>query len=309
MHPTTPSKPSAGLLPVLCLLTTATLWGLSWYPLRIAEQAGVAGVWTVLLVFGTAGSVGFIVFIKHLPQFLRAPWLLVMMALANAWCNIAFVLAILEGNVVRVILLFYLSPVWTTLLGRLVLGERLSRLALITLVVAMIGAMIMLWDPSLGFPWPQDGSDWLAISSGLAFSIANVMVRTLQNVSVQMKTLSVWIGVAAVAAVWILLAHIPVPAVAASVFGWTMTIGMTMIMIMTITVQYGVTHMPVHRSAVILLFELVAATVSSQLLSDEVIQLKEWLGGVLIIVGAYLSARSYMDHVLEEELPEAGDKS
>ena len=59
--------------------------------------------------------------------------------------------------------------------------------------------------------------------------------------------------------------------------------------------------MPVYRSAVILLFELVAAAISSQILTDEIIHLKEWVGGTFIIVAAYVSARSFMEHVEEEE--------
>jgi drug/metabolite transporter (DMT)-like permease len=61
-----------------------------------------------------------------------------------------------------------------------------------------------------------------------------------------------------------------------------------------VAVQYGVTHMPVYRSAVILLFELVAAAVSTQWLSSEIIEPAEWLGGALILTAAYLSARSLM---------------
>jgi drug/metabolite transporter (DMT)-like permease len=61
---------------------------------------------------------------------------------------------------------------------------------------------------------------------------------------------------------------------------------------MTVLVQYGVTHLPVHRSAVLALIELVAGAVSQQLLTDEAVSAHEWLGGALILVGAYLSARA-----------------
>jgi drug/metabolite transporter (DMT)-like permease len=59
---------------------------------------------------------------------------------------------------------------------------------------------------------------------------------------------------------------------------------------MTVAVQYGVSHMPVHRSAVILLFELVIGAVSSLLLTDEVVLIREWVGGIMIITAAYLAA-------------------
>ena len=48
---------------------------------------------------------------------------------------------------------------------------------------------------------------------------------------------------------------------------------------MTWAVQYGVTHMPVYRSSVLLIFELVAGAILSQLLTDEIVLAKEWVGG------------------------------
>ena len=68
-------------------------------------------------------------------------------------------------------------------------------------------------------------------------------------------------------------------------------LGVVGILCMTALVQHGVTHMPVHRSAVISLIELVAGAVSQQLLTDEVVTVREWVGGALIVLGAYLSAR------------------
>lgn len=297
------SKPTSSIVPVLCLLVTATLWGLSWYPLRIGESFGIQGVWLSLLAYGTASVVGLVILFKDLKDIGRAPGALLLIGLANAWCNIAFILAVLDGNVVRVVLLFYLSPLWSTLMGWLILGERLSKTAVATLFLAMVGAVIMLWDVSMGMPWPAETSDWLAISSGMAFSIANISVRNLQHVSVKVKAMSIWFGVTLVALVWVWIVGIPAPDISFKVAGWTMFIGAIMIFIMTFTVQYGVTHMPVYRSAVILLFELVAATISSQLLTEEVVQLKEWIGGTFIIFAAYVSARSFMEHAEQEERP------
>jgi len=68
-------------------------------------------------------------------------------------------------------------------------------------------------------------------------------------------------------------------------------IGLLGITVMTLTVVYGVSHMPIHRSAIILLFEIIVGAVSSQLLTNEVISLHEWLGGALVMLAAFLSAK------------------
>ena len=294
MHSDSASKHSASLWPVFSLLITATLWGISWYPLRLAESYGISGLWTSLIIYSAALSCGVLVFWRKLGEFRQQPFLLSAIAITNGWLNISFILAVIDGNVVRVVLLFYLSPLWSTLLGWIVLKEQLTRWSIATLAVAMIGAMIMLWDLELGFPWPQDYTDWLAITSGMAFSLSNVLVRKLQQISVRVKTISAWFGVTLIAAIWIILTDAATPQVDTQIWIGTTLIGCALIIIMTSTVVYGVTHMPVYRSAVILLFQLVAAAVSAQWLTDEVISGKEWLGGSMIVLAGYLSARALM---------------
>jgi drug/metabolite transporter (DMT)-like permease len=202
----------------------------------------------------------------------------------------------------RVLLLFYLSPLWATLLAWLILKEHMSRLAVLTLIIAMTGAIVMLWDPAIGRPWPSDKADWLAISSGMAFALANVSVRGTQAVSIPVKNLFSWIGVSVLAIVWIGLSGEPVPTASHNVILWTLLLGPLVVFVMTFTVQYGVTKLPVYRSAVILLFELVAGAVSSQLLTNEVMKLNEWIGGGFIVLAAYLSARAYVHHPEEAKL-------
>jgi drug/metabolite transporter (DMT)-like permease len=286
-----PSKFLTNVWPILCLLFAATMWGIIWYPLRLLEQAGLHGLWVTFVIYLTALLVGLFPAFSRRQEMALHPWLLLLMALANGWCNVSFILAIIDGHVVRVMLLFYLSPLWVTILGWILLGETVSRFSVGILVLAMIGALIMLWDPQLGYPWPQDATDWLAISSGFTFALANVFTRKAQALSVRVKASFAWLGVSTVALVWIGLSGEPVPQISPASLGGALLLGMFGIYLMTLAVFYGVTHMPVHRSAVILLFELVAGAVSAQWLANEMILPREWIGGSLIILAAYLSSR------------------
>jgi drug/metabolite transporter (DMT)-like permease len=279
------------LVPVLVLLWAASFWGTVWYPLRLLEAAGLSGLWTTWVIFAAAAVPGIWLTWSSRHELRQQPGLLLLIALANGWLNTAFVLAILDGNVVRVLLLFYLSPLWSTLLAWWWLGERPSPYGLATLVLAMIGALFMLWNPALGFPWPQDQADWLAISSGMGFSFSNVAVRHLRHLSGPLKAAVSWWGVVVVAGVWLLLAQLPLPQVSALAWGGALALGLLGIFSATLAVVYGVEKMPVHRSATILLFELVAGAVSSQWLTDEVVTALEWFGGGLIVLAAYLASR------------------
>jgi drug/metabolite transporter (DMT)-like permease len=61
-------------------------------------------------------------------------------------------------------------------------------------------------------------------------------------------------------------------------------------LVMTYAAQYGVTHLPVHRSAVIFLFEIVAGAVSAALLTNELVTPGEWAGGLLVVLAAWITA-------------------
>jgi len=282
------------ILPVLSLLLTASLWGLVWYPLRLLEEQGLSGLWVTLSSYGAALALGLVWLWRSRSDWQYKPLVLGMMVLAVGWCNVAFVLAVLEGTVLRVLLLFYLSPLWALLLGWVLLKEHPGSAGLPVFVLAFAGAITMLWDPDMGMPWPRDRADWLAVSSGFAFSFANVMVRKSQRISMQTKSAASWLGVVLVAGIWILIVQEPFPLVQASTWLAAALLGWFGFVIMTVTVIYGVSHMPVHRSAVILLFELVVGAVSSLILTDERVLLQEWLGGALIIMAAYGAAHAHI---------------
>ena len=285
------SKQDNPLLPVLSLLFSATLWGLVWYPLRLLEEQGLTGLWSAMISYG-AILVAFSWVLLRDRQSLAANIVpLVLMGLSAGWCNVAFIMAVLDGNVVRVLLLFYLSPFWAVCLGWFMLDERLDGKSLLVFAVAVTGAVIMLWNEAVGVPWPKDEADWLAVSSGFAFALSNVYVRRTQNVSVLLKSTASWSGVVIVAGSWIMLSQAGLPGVTGGVVLAAVVLGLCGFLVMTLSVLYGVTRMPVHRSAVILLFELVVGAVSALLLTDEVVLLREWIGGAMIVSAAYLAAR------------------
>ncbi len=298
-HTEMSSKSKNQVLPILALLAAATLWGVFWYPLRYLESVGVVGLWACVLIY--AGTLVVAVpFAWRRRHELRANLLfLLMLGMASAWCNVTFFLAVIEGNVVRVILLFYLSPIWTVFLAKWLLHENISTKSWALLVMAMLGAVVMLFDPELGSLWPQGYADYLAISSGMAFALTNVLTRKGRGISVEAKTSVTWFGAALLSAAWLLLVGYPAPQVSYAVIAFALTLGALAVVVMTIFVLYGVSKLPAHRSAVILLFELIAGAVSAQLLTEEVIRVNEWVGGGLILCAAWFAARQPEKHCVK----------
>lgn len=285
------SKPSLHNFPaIFALLLAATLWGLVWYPLRVLEDAGLNGLWTSLLIYAAALLVAIPYIVRQRAYLGAQPVLFLLIALFSGWTNIAFILSVIEGNVVRVVLLFYLSPLWATLFARIFLGEKLTPRALLMLGVAMSGAILMLWKPEQAGGWLFTTADWLALSAGMGFAATNVSVRYAHEMPIGLKSSATWLGVCILAVIWLWLGDARLPEVGSEVLIWTFVLGGIAMMVMTITVQYGVTHMPVQRSAVILLFELIVVAVSAQILTNEAVSPMEWVGGGFIMAASLLAA-------------------
>jgi drug/metabolite transporter (DMT)-like permease len=214
------------------------------------------------------------------------------MGAAIGWSNLAYVLGVLEGEVMRVLLLFYLAPLWTVPIARVLLHEKLERTGLAVMLLAFVGAMTMLWHPRLGFPWPANRAEWLGMAAGLLFALGNVLVRKLRHMSDAEKSIVIWAGVTFAG-----LVHLPQSAVSFTQFRealtvcWPIVAGIGLALVaMSYALQYGLSRLPANRAIVILLSELVVAAIAAYFLAGETLRLQDWIGGALIVAATVLSA-------------------
>lgn len=275
------------------LLTGAVTWGVIWYPLRLLQQAGISGAMSSLTSYLLALLLGLIFLPGALREIRRAPAILLWIALSSGWANLAYVLAVIHGEVMRVLLLFYLAPLWTVVFARLLLAERLNATGWRVMLLAVCGAAVMLWQPSLGWPLPKNGAEWLGLSAGVMFALTNVLTRYAHSHSIHLKSFSVWAGVSVLSAI-ALVYQPPAPGVlqALSVTNWVWLLALgVLVYAATLVMQYGLTHMPANQAIVILLFELVVAAISAYYLAGETMTLREWAGGVMIVAASLFSGR------------------
>ena len=276
--------------PVLSLLFTAVFWGFVWYPLRLLEQAGLSGSWQMLVSYAAAIATLLLVRRPRLGGMAEHGLKLGVLALAAGWTNVGFVLAMLDGTVARALMLFYLSPLWTVILGYLLLGERLARVTMVTLPLGLAGTLLMIWQPEVGSLWSLSMVDGIAISAGFAFAVTNIYTRDLQMLGVRQKTLASWAGVVLVSIISLLLLGESLPTVTAATWAGSAALGVFGFFLATLAVIYGVTHMPVQKSAVILLVEILVGALSAWLLASEMLSLRECLGGLLILTAGFIAA-------------------
>ena len=282
-------------LPVLALVFNAFVWGVSWWPFRQLHGAGVHPLWATALVF-TLAVVGLLLARPGLlARTLQHPalWLL---ALSSGLTNVAFNWAVTVGDVVRVVLLFYLMPAWSVLLAWRVLGERPTRMAVVRLVMAFAGVALVLVPADASIErmvGHLSGADLLALAGGFCFALTNVTLRRLHQLPSESRMLAMFGGGAlmatASACAGLLAGFVtPVPALA---MGWVVVALLlaTAFLLSNYALQYGATRLAAGTTALIMLSEVVFASVSSVLLTGTVLDARTVLGGSLIVSAALLA--------------------
>jgi len=284
------------------LVTGALVWGLIWYPFRVLEQAGIAGAPATLATYAVALVASVMLFRRDLSALLKPDRSLLLIAATAGWCNLAYVLGVLHGQVMQVLLLFYLAPLWTLLFARALLNERPGAVGVLVIVLSLGGAALMLWERGADLPIPRSVAEWLGLSSGLTFALSNVLSRQAQHHTVRVKSTAVFIGVVLMA---LLVAALDLRAPSqwtapgqlamglsaiAPVVTLLVTLGVVLLAT-NVAVQHGLAVVSANQAIVIMLSELLVAAVSAYLLAGEAMRWNEWAGGGMIVAASLLSGR------------------
>ena len=278
------------------ILSGALVWGLIWYPYRALQEAGVNGPLATLITYLLALLCSAFMLPRVWRELPKAGWWAAGLVLSAGWANLGYVLAMLHGEVMRVLLLFYLAPLWTIMFSYWLLGERLNRYGYLVMALSCSGAAIMLWEPQRGLPLPQNISEWIGLSAGMSFALSNVVSRRAAHLNVEAKSYSVLLGTALLTAplLWS-QGGIPAQLLGMDAQSW-LILGLLGIALCatSFAVQYGVTHLLSNRAILLFLFELVIAAISSYFLANESMQIRDWIGALLIVSASLLSGKLHL---------------
>lgn len=283
------------VLPYLCLLFNAMVWGLAWWPFQTMHAHGLVAPWATSMIYalltlgtvlGARGSLQ--AFAQH-----RVLWLL---ALSSGLTNVSFNMAASTGDVVRVILLFYLMPAWTVLLAWRFLGERPSAAGLLRLVLAFggmalvivpAGASVDSLTAAIGLP------EYLALLGGLCFASTNVILRRSFHTPSMARVLAMFIGCMTVGGLTASVGYSQgyFPAIPAPNAVWVgCALGMAVLVgAGSWALQYGAARVPTSTTSLIMLSEVLFASGSAWLLGATTLTPRMLLGGLLIVGGALLA--------------------
>ena len=276
------------------LLLNAFVWGLSWWPFKQLEALGLHPLWATAIVYGLSFA-AIALWIGHRRvhigwrQHTGLWWLLI----ASGLTNVGFNWAVTVGDVVRVVLLFYLMPAWSVLVAWWLLGDRPTPGALLRLLLALSGLVIVLHRPDSPWPVPESLADVLALLGGLSFAVTNALLFKLKDTPESSRMLAMFGGGAFMAALTALLGSGSAVVVQSVLWqpGWIgPVLALTLAFLAgNIALQYGAARLPAHTTALVMLSEVVFASVSSVILGASTWDAGTLLGGALILLAAVLS--------------------
>ncbi|MES2944393.1 MAG: DMT family transporter [Pseudomonadota bacterium] len=294
LHPAT-SRSGLGnsaALAAAALVVNSFVWGVSWWPLRQLQDFGLHPLWSTALVYLLVVIV-LTIFRPEVWRGFAAHPQLWFLAAAAGLTNVGFNWAVTVGDVVRVVLLFYLMPAWSVLIAWIMLGEKPSAGSLLRLLLAMTGVLIVLKAPDSSWPVPQGWADWLAIMGGLSFAITNAVLRKYQHTPPASRMLAMFGGsglmAALVAAVGMSQSMVPAPALAAAGIPLVLGLGLAF-MVSNAALQYGAARLAASTTAIVMLTEILFASLSSAALGAAEFSPRTLLGGGLIVLAAVLAA-------------------
>jgi drug/metabolite transporter (DMT)-like permease len=278
---------------ISALVFNAFIWGVSWWPFRQLQELGLHPLWATALIYLLA----VLAISLWQPGAWRALWAtpsLWPLVLASGTTNATFNWGVTTGDVVRVVLLFYLMPLWAVLLARWLLHEAFTLLAWCRVALALAGAAIVLWPAQgTGLPLPRNLPEALGVLGGFTFALNNVLLKRESHRPPAARALAMFFGGALVsgvlAAVLATQGLAPMPPAP----DWRWILGAVMLgaffLGSNLALQFGASHLPASVTAVVMITEVLFASSSAVLLGAGHVTVALAMGGALIVCAALLA--------------------
>lgn len=275
----------------LAISLSAAAWGLYWFPLRSIENAGLSGSWSV-------------VFFNACPLIVLCPWLVFNFKkligslgptlLAAIMIGMAFTLyanGLVETTIVRATLLYYLTPVWSTLIGVMWLSEHLTKARIIAIGVAFSGLFLLLSNGESS-DYPLNIGDLYSFLSGIFWAIGVATLNRWSNIPILPLATFIFVSTTAFSAIFAGVLYVdPLPdfTMLKTAFP-TAAFWSIFILLPCFCIIFRVSQLLFPgRVGILTMSEVIVAIVSAAILvPEEKMLLMQWVGAIAILLAGFI---------------------
>jgi len=270
------------------LLIAAGMWGLFWIPQRALETGGLTGGWATI----SQMIIPFLILVpisiwrkfRGLSSGLEYPLIGLLFGGGIACYANSFLLT----DVVRALILFYITPVWTTIFEMIFLRQIPRYYRYVTLVLALSGVWIVFGQDGV-IPIPQNSGDWIALFGGvlIAASAVRMEIKKPEGIYPILFSFFFYGGIFTLIQAFLLRDYLgPAPALDSFIemMPWLILIALLFHIPTNVVILGAPSRIGAGLFSIIILFEIVVGSISAALLTEELFGWREGVGCTMIIM-------------------------
>ena len=281
------------VVPSLGVMLAGALWGLLWYPVVELDKQGLGVGLSSAIFYAVTALCAFpgILISGTLKQITQTPSSYIVMGSAFT----LYTFALLLTQPINAILLFYLTPAWSILLGKIFFREPIGLLRVLVVIMGFSGVGLVLGATSL--PLPKVLGDWIALASGALWALGTTMSNRAASQDSWVRLMQFAIaGIISTGVLALLLSgaapKVLTAAANADTLAWAIIIGFVLFAIPNLLVIWGTSRLSSTRVGVLLMMEVVVGTIAIVLLSTEPLVAFQIVGAALIFAAGVVEVIS-----------------
>ena len=267
------------------------LWGFYWMPVRAMVDHGLPGAWGTVLATVTAAIVLAPLVALRWRALLRADKVGLLSVAAGGAAFTLYSIGLVYGRVAIIILLYFLTPVWSVLIARYVMGWHTPALRIVAIFIGIGGLLVML---SAGgtLPMPRGVGEWMSLIAGILWAAGTTGIRVRSDLGVIPATFVFAIG-ATLAGLALAPFFEPFPTLSLRDNG----VGLLSLALATVVLWWGVSlaalmwatmRLDPARGGILMQTEVIVGAVSAALLAGEHLATLEIIGGGMVVAAGLL---------------------
>ena len=285
--------------PNLTVIIACLFWGTYWIPLRYIDNGNNASVWPLFLSFLLLALILLKPLIKSITEiFIKKNYFFLFGCFFAALGISLYSESLLRGEIAKVVVLFYLCPIWGTIFARFILNHPFTLKRIISIILGIIGLEIIVGFEK-GILLPSTTVEWIALFAGLMWAMSMTLFNLANTTSGAEKTsLTAFL----IPFIYLFLCFIPggrnvvMPDNLLSIhpiYIWMILFAIVWLLPSILLTYFSVEVLDPGRINILLAFEVAIGFLSSALLTNEIIGFREYIGAIFVVSACFVDVSTW----------------